>query len=179
MNKIDSNDLGDQMRKITSVITILFLSFSINSSVFSQEVNYTGKWKIDLKKSSLHGMNIKDHVLTIKHEGINLLIKSELIWPNGNKNLVEYNYTTDGKDCTIPGRNVKELTGRCIMENGELNIERELDGIRRVRGKQETIYSDIIEKYSLSKDTKTLTILRTSLIDNREFKAKMIFEKID
>ncbi|MFC1724767.1 hypothetical protein ACFL4T_04005 [candidate division KSB1 bacterium] len=167
------------MKRIITLISFLSLVVIINISAFSQEINYSGKWKIDLKKSSLPGMTIKDHILTIMHEGINLNIKSELIWPNGNRDIIDYKYTTDGKDCTIPGRYIEELTGRCLIEKGELSIEREQDGIRRVRGKQETIYTTIIEKYSLSKDGKILTIIRTSLIGNRAFKSKMVFQKVD
>ena len=167
------------MKNFFSIITIFFLLLFTNSFVFSQETNFSGVWKINRNKSNLAGMNIKDFTLTIKHEGINLYISSKVIFPGGYERTQEYKYTTDGKDCFIPGRKVKQLTGRCILENGELIIESEADAQKIVGGKEEILIMDVTEKYSLSKNGKTLTILKRSMLENRMFESKMVFERVD
>ena len=148
------------MKKVFNVSLILFLLFTFSTSIFGQKINFSGEWKYNPDKCEIpRGINI--HV----PESIKLIHKdNDLTFVAGSgEKKSEKKYTLDGKEVKNKTSKGSVITSICKWNGDTIVIES-----TRLTG-----YGDfkMTEKYSLSKDGKTLiNIMTTSFTYDQEIK---------
>ena len=137
----------------------------MSNLTIAQEINFTGKWDINVEKSDF-GMNPAPQGLTliIKHKDKNLEVEQV---GRGDIQQIILKFTTDGKECKNYFSTEMEIVSTCKWDKEVLVMESKMD-----MGGQEGI---LIDKFSLSKDKKVLTIERERV--NQGIINKMVFDK--
>ena len=130
--------------------------------------NFSGDWKLDLSKSSFGQMPAPNSMTnTITHEDPKLTSHTRQSGEQGDFEF-ESTYTTDGKECSndMLGNPVKSI----LKWDGDTLL---IDA----KGKFGDNDFTMQDKWTLSSDGKTLTIVRVFKSSMGEGEQKLVFEK--
>jgi hypothetical protein len=100
-----------------SVISIFcFLGFFAAQLSGQSKPNLTGKWQVNPTKSEIHSTQPSAASLTIEQKGPSIHVVKTM--KSGSKeNVVEFNCTTDGKECTAgPNKISLWYDGKSLVE---------------------------------------------------------------
>ena len=168
------------MKKLSvfSVIVIMMLASSLS---FSQEINLTGKWKVDKENSDfgMMGQVSPDITLTIEHKGnilkVNRNTKIEML---DREVSTDREYIIDGKEHTYDGTENKGLKYTCKIEGKKIVLDSQVE-LRMIRGGvEETSIGESNSVYSLSEDGTKLILESVTSGNLGDLTMSLIFDKV-
>jgi len=167
------------------IVALLLLTISASPAA-ADPPDYSGRWKINLTKSSMEEIypeSIPQTILDIKLEGALLSIRRTIATTPGG-DAVERRYTTDGKECLNSGKGIKDLKGVCRLENGRILISCEMEGAMATMAAGSGAMSsleyfryEVDEEYSLSADGRELTLKQTLSLPDGKKSIRLLFER--
>lgn len=153
-----------QTRRFLSLTTL----FAVAALPLLAVPNFSGTWKLNTSKSDFGQMPPPNSMTrTITHEEPKLKVATKQSTDNGDFES-EFNYTTDGKECTneMRGNPIKSvlkwdgdtlvITSKSKFNDNEMTIE---------------------DKWTVSADGSTMTLLRHFSSSMGEMDTKLILEK--
>ena len=130
--------------------------------------NFTGDWKVNLSKSTFGQMPAPNSMTSkIAHDEPKLKVSNKQSSDRGDF-AADFDYTTDGKECTNqimgnPMKSTLKWDGDTLLIDSEAKF-----------GDNDV---DMQDKMTLSEDGKTLTIIRLFKSSMGEMEQKVVFEK--
>ncbi|MFC1726533.1 hypothetical protein ACFL4T_13000 [candidate division KSB1 bacterium] len=139
------------MKRVLILALVIFLLFTFATNIFAQKVNFSGTWKYNADKSE-----IPDGIRIPVPESITFTQKDNILTTatGTEEKLLENKYTLDGKKVINKSSKGTELTSFCKWDGDTLIIETT----------RPSSYGEFktTEKFSLSKDGKTITKVMTT-----------------
>ncbi|HTR34525.1 MAG TPA: hypothetical protein VMH80_01395 [Bryobacteraceae bacterium] len=142
-----------------SIVACLALAVVALPGGAQDRPDLTGTWKFDASKSQIHSEKINGGTWTIS-EGDDTIKISES--EDGSNKKVEFQCTTDGKECKVTG----DKASASFWYNGPMLVEMETRGDHVLR-----------YRMKLSSDGKTLTVQTTSIVPQSSQDDTLVFDK--
>ena len=156
--------------KVCLIILVAFgcLLSGIGIAQNNKKPDFSGTWKLDLKKSSLEIPTPKSMIFVIVHDEPNWEVKRTFVFENGKEDIWETKLTTDGKQ-VIHDFNNNDGKVRLYWENDSLIFDSE------IMFPDETA-SNVV-RYSLTDNGKTFVAEETFKSITYSHKNRYVFYK--
>lgn len=155
-----------QRNRLLSILSLTLAALLV-TALAEDKPNFSGEWKLNVAKSDLGSMPAVSRTDKIEHKEPNLKVTSTQENQNG-KVTADVKYTTDGKEST------NEIRGNAVKSTAKWE-----GNVLAITSKANFNGNDITinDKWSLSKDGKTLTVNRQFEGPQGKFDHKIVLEK--